>query len=209
MPRAIRRVKEIQGQCEDDMEGIVGAQADSVGTVMVDTDSIKQQIIVVTNSYAYDVDDDDENEYKYAYEGVENKMSALYVDKGKKCGSPNLCDDGTLELPSMSNIVDDNVHLGIHTLNTKMKENVERMNSVKPVKPYYAEMSIEGKPVKMEIDTGASRTTISEHVYETQFKHMQLKPTDVVLRSYTGDVPILGELPVNVCHDKHKHKLIC
>ena len=85
-------------------------------------------------SYAYDVDDDDENEYKYAYEGVENKMSSLYVDKGKKCGSPSLCDDGTLEFPSMSNIVDDNVHLGIHILNTKMKENVERMNSVKAVK---------------------------------------------------------------------------
>ena len=181
-------------------------------------------------SYAYDADDYDENEYEYAYEDVDNKMSALYVDKGEKCKSPSLCDDvtctspslcdavpcespslcddGAFELPSMSDIVDDDVHLGIHALNTKKKDDIEQVNSVKSVKPYYAEMSIEGKSIKMEVDTGASRTTISEHVYETQFKHVQLRPTDVLLRSYTGDVvPIIGELSVNVCHEEQKHKL--
>ena len=96
-------------------------------------------------------------------------------------------------------------HLGIHALNTKKKDDIEQVNSVKSVKPYYAEMSIEGKSIKMEVDTGASRTTISEHVYETQFKHVQLRPTDVLLRSYTGDVvPIIGELSVNVCHEEQK-----
>jgi predicted aspartyl protease len=173
--------------------------------------------------------DVDNDEYVYDYDYVEdeydcdvdNKMSAVYDDddvKGElpsmcnsvKCKSPSLCDgvkgespsmcDGaTCKSPNLRDVVADDVDFGIHVVETKVNDQIEKVHSVKPVKPYRVDMYIEGKSVQMEIDTGASRTTISESVYEAKFKHVQLRPTDVLLRSYTGDkVPILGEIFVNV-----------
>ena len=87
--------------------------------------------------------------------------------------------------------------LGINT--------TDAMNSVRP---YIVPLEIEGKAVDMELDTGASRTTIRESEYHEHFTHMSLKKSDVILRSYTGEVvPILGELSVCVCYDGRKHDL--
>ena len=74
------------------------------------------------------------------------------------------------------------------------------MNAVRGVvRPYMVEMKIEGKNVDMEIDTGASRSTVSESVYEEILSHIPLKPAKITLKSYTGNIlPILGEIDVCV-----------
>ena len=62
--------------------------------------------------------------------------------------------------------------------------------------------------MNFEIDTGASRTTISEKVYNAKLSHLPLEVTDVILRSYTNDiVPVLGEVVAMVCYDKQKYRM--
>ena len=68
--------------------------------------------------------------------------------------------------------------------------------------PYRVTVTVAGQPIHMEVDTGASRSTVSEYVYETQLKAIPLVKTDLHLRSYTGErVPLLGELEVPVDYD--------
>ena len=118
---------------------------------------------------------------------------------------------------------DDDMNKGMHCVLSVEKEkdvkgtssekvamctNVRESESMNSVKPYRVEMSIQGKPIEMEVDTGASRTTISERVYEKHFRLAKLLPAGVMLRSYTGDVvPVLGKLMVNVRYEKQRCKL--
>ena len=65
--------------------------------------------------------------------------------------------------------------------------------------PYLVEVKIGNTHVNMEVDTGASRSTISEEVYRTKCSRYPLSDSNVVLRSYCGErVPILGCLRVPV-----------
>ena len=60
-------------------------------------------------------------------------------------------------------------------------------------------MDSNGKPVTMELDTGAEITTLPLHVYEKLFQSSQLCPTDKRLSQYDGSpLKILGEMPVTV-----------
>lgn len=47
---------------------------------------------------------------------------------------------------------------------------------------------LEGKPVRMEIDTGAAVSLVSEAVYRKHLKHLSIQPARVVLKTYTGEV---------------------
>ncbi|KAK3561326.1 hypothetical protein QTP86_030623 [Hemibagrus guttatus] len=44
---------------------------------------------------------------------------------------------------------------------------------------------LEGQPVKMEIDTGAAMSLVSDVVYSKILSHLPLKPPDVILKTYT------------------------
>ena len=56
----------------------------------------------------------------------------------------------------------------------------------------------------MEIDTGAGVSLVSEETVSSSFmKNLPLYPTDVRLRTYTGEaVPVLRKLMVSVIKDE-------
>lgn len=49
------------------------------------------------------------------------------------------------------------------------------------VKPYMISLQVEDKTIDMEIDTGASLSTISEKVYDSLYANVSLCKSDVVL----------------------------
>ncbi len=72
------------------------------------------------------------------------------------------------------------------------------------VEPYLVDISLDGSPLLMEIDTGAARSVISETVYRQLWKNPPpLQPSSAILRTYTGErVPILGTADLNVAYEK-------
>ena len=67
---------------------------------------------------------------------------------------------------------------------------------------------IEGCPLSMEIDTGASVSVVSESFNKQYLAHMQLNPTAKKLRSYSGDaLKVLGELDVNTTYKEQQARL--
>ena len=65
------------------------------------------------------------------------------------------------------------------------------------VKPYNVRVCIGSEPITMELDTGASLSTIGEKVYCNKLSRYKLCKSNVKLRSYTGDrVPVLGSIKV-------------
>ena len=61
------------------------------------------------------------------------------------------------------------------------------LNGKNTVKPFEVEIDLVGKPHKMEIDTGASKSVINESTYETLRDDLELQATSTELRTYTGD----------------------
>ncbi|RXN21884.1 putative protein K02A2.6-like protein [Labeo rohita] len=51
----------------------------------------------------------------------------------------------------------------------------------------YKVTALLGQPVKMEIDTGVAVSLVSDVVYSEILNHLPLKPTDVTLKTYTGE----------------------
>ena len=75
--------------------------------------------------------------------------------------------------------------------------------------PYKVNMSINGIPMDMEIDTGASLSVMSEEKF-TELRKGQptLVPTEVVLHTYTGEeIKPLGSLDVKVCYEGKEFQL--
>ncbi|KAL1270472.1 hypothetical protein QQF64_029488 [Cirrhinus molitorella] len=54
-------------------------------------------------------------------------------------------------------------------------------------KAYKVTVLLEGQPVKMEIDTGAAVSLVSDAVYSEILSNLPLKPPDVTLKTYTGE----------------------
>ncbi|KAJ8047046.1 hypothetical protein HOLleu_05933 [Holothuria leucospilota] len=74
---------------------------------------------------------------------------------------------------------------------TDIEEEVNTVNDKH--KPFLVDLQVAGQDVQMEVDTGASRSTISEHVYKAQFASIPLYETKVTLKSYSGEnVPLLA-----------------
>ena len=71
-------------------------------------------------------------------------------------------------------------------------------------KPLKTTLLVEGQELAMEIDTGAAVSLISEEtVNSSSMKVIPLQPSDVRLRTYTGEtVPVLGKLMVRVVKDE-------
>ena len=65
-----------------------------------------------------------------------------------------------------------------------------------------------GSPVRMELDTGASLSLLNKNTYE-KIPSLQLQPTDVQLKTYTGEVvQILGEAKVTVNYGEQMQQLV-
>ena len=68
-------------------------------------------------------------------------------------------------------------------------------------KPYIVKVNIGNVDVNMELDTGATFSTLSEILYKKQFGNFPLKDISVTLRSYTDTiVPVLGSICVPVTY---------
>ncbi|RXN16546.1 putative protein K02A2.6-like protein [Labeo rohita] len=75
-------------------------------------------------------------------------------------------------------------------------------------KGYWVTPVIEGESVRMEIDTGAAVSIVSDTVYRKTFRHVCLKPTKMVLKTYTGErVAIKGVMDVEVELNGHSATL--
>ena len=78
-------------------------------------------------------------------------------------------------------------------------------------KPVTVPLTLNGKEVHFELDTGASRTLISEKLYNQQFKNRKgcvLKDTNTKLLSYTGEeIPVLGEWDCIIQYEDQRYEL--
>ena len=69
-------------------------------------------------------------------------------------------------------------------------------------------MSINGKPLQMEVDTGEAVSVISSVVKNQLFPDVPLAPPSVVLRTYTGEAMALqGEMTVQVSYKDQQQTL--
>ena len=80
------------------------------------------------------------------------------------------------------------------------------------VKPYVCTVSMAGKVVVLEIDTGASVSLISEREWgmiKDSAPQLKLDTNNVpCLRTYAGDpIKPLGKIRLNVCHNNQQHNL--
>ena len=74
--------------------------------------------------------------------------------------------------------------------------------------PITVELEIQGKPVVMEVDTGAAVSVISEITYKELFLNLTLKEVPMGLKTYTGErIPVLGEVVVEVSYQEQNHQL--
>jgi len=53
--------------------------------------------------------------------------------------------------------------------------------------PITVQLEVQGKPLLMEVDTGAAVSIISEETYDTLFSQVPLNQSTVGLRTYTGE----------------------
>ena len=75
-------------------------------------------------------------------------------------------------------------------------------------KPIRVEVRINGKPLSMEVDTGAAVSLISYKRLKEVLPRISIKKTTVVLRTYTSEIiPIRGEVQVYVSYGEQKKKL--
>ncbi|XP_064487549.1 uncharacterized protein K02A2.6-like [Ornithodoros turicata] len=84
-----------------------------------------------------------------------------------------------------------------------------QLNSLEgSIAPICFEVDIEGQKVNMELDTGAAVSVISEENYLRMFSHVSLNCTNVVLRTYTGEMlKPLGVLEVTVEYRGQRYSL--
>ena len=67
---------------------------------------------------------------------------------------------------------------------------------------------IQGKIIEMELDTGAAVSLISKELYDMQFCHLPLRHTNVILKTYTGEmISPEGVITVAVKMNRQRAKL--
>ena len=71
------------------------------------------------------------------------------------------------------------------------------------------ELYINGKPLTMEVETGAAVSIVSEQQLNRLQPQIQVSKSNVVLRTYTSEViPMLGEVQLNVTYKGHSYTLV-
>ena len=74
--------------------------------------------------------------------------------------------------------------------------------------PISINLFIDAKPLVMELDTGAAVSIISEEQLRKRLPNKQVRPSTIVLRTYTVEkIPLLVEAQLCVEHRGHKHIL--
>ena len=75
--------------------------------------------------------------------------------------------------------------------------------------PLKVRLSINGKPITIELDTGAAVSVISDKILHSCFPEAQVSKSDMVLKTYTGEcMRVIGEWRVNVQYQDGKpHQL--
>ena len=82
--------------------------------------------------------------------------------------------------------------------------------SVNPVKPYVVDVQLGRVQIncKMAVDTGASRSTVSKHVYDAELSDYPIQPVRVILRNYSGEkIPVVGKITLPVKYENQEHIL--
>ena len=65
--------------------------------------------------------------------------------------------------------------------------------------PITVTLHIDGCPLDMEVDTGATVSVIPISMKEKYFQTVVLEASDIILTTYTGEqIPVVGKIPVNV-----------
>ena len=73
--------------------------------------------------------------------------------------------------------------------------------------PIWCPITICGRSIDMELDTGAGVTLIDEHTYKQMRDRPKLTACPVRLRSYTGElIPVLGEFVTDVQYNGASHR---
>lgn len=68
---------------------------------------------------------------------------------------------------------------------------------------YEVDMNIEGQNMKMQLDTGACVSLISEIIYKRSLTHLPLSPCKIPLSTFSGEsIPVLGRVLVNVKYEQ-------
>ena len=76
------------------------------------------------------------------------------------------------------------------------------------VKPLLVTLHIEGTPLKMEIDTGASMSVMSEKMFRELVPERNIQPSTLYLRTFTGEiVSPIGSAKVYVEYQNQKMQL--
>lgn len=85
---------------------------------------------------------------------------------------------------------------------------VSLINEVSLENNYRTTLLIENQPIEMVIDTGAIMTVLPKHLYDDKFSHINLSPTELQLKSYTGHpLDVVGEFSASVNHEGQDFQL--
>ena len=77
------------------------------------------------------------------------------------------------------------------------------------VDPVYAQVQINGKPLTMELNTGAALSIISDETRKAVFPEVKLRPSDLVLKRYTNEsMQVMGTLNVRGQYEDQLKKLV-
>ena len=69
-------------------------------------------------------------------------------------------------------------------------------------RPIVVTVNINSKPLQMEVDTGASLSIICEETFNKEFNQTELKPTDIILQTYSGEpLTILGMMDAKIVYN--------
>ena len=69
-------------------------------------------------------------------------------------------------------------------------------------------MSINGSLVAMEVDTTADYSIMSKNTYTQKFSDFPLHPSNVELKTYTGEtLTVCGEVQCNILYKVHEYTL--
>ncbi|KAH7974992.1 hypothetical protein HPB49_022380 [Dermacentor silvarum] len=80
----------------------------------------------------------------------------------------------------------------------EMKTVTSREMTEKKVPPIFVEVRIQGKPVKMLLDTDAVVSAIDETEFKSRFPEVSMEPSDLKLRGYFGQPSsVSGKAMVN------------
>ena len=74
--------------------------------------------------------------------------------------------------------------------------------------PMKVDIRVEGRPITMEVETGAAVSLVPEHVWKKEFPQLPPNQTNVVLQTYTGDpIPFVGKTVVHVSYGTQSSQL--